>query len=237
MKVDSPEWVDLIIGGAKALGIDLDQQQAHQFCIHAAELITWNKKINLTAIVDPCEVAIKHFLDSIAAARLIPPGATLLDIGSGAGFPGIVLKIALPSLTVTLIDGSRKKITFLKHIIRTLQLKNIDARQIRAEEMVKDSGLAAAFDVIISRALSSLQSYIAMALPLLAQTGTIIALKGKINQSEVDDLLSNLAGRLPALPSDRSRLSLKSETYELPHTQSRRTIYLVRKSCHDDSWT
>ena len=237
MKVGSPEWADLIIGGAKALGIDLDLQQAHQFSIHAAELLTWNKKINLTAIVDPREVAIKHFLDSIAAARLIPPGATLLDIGSGAGFPGIVLKIVLPSLSVTLIDGSRKKITFLKHIIRTLQLKNIDARQIRAEEMVKDPGLTAAFDVIVSRALSSLQSYIAMALPLLAQAGTIIALKGKIDQSEIDDWRSNFRDGLPGLPSDRSRLSLRAESYELPHIQSRRTIYLVRKSCHDDSRT
>lgn len=215
----------------------LDQQQAYQFGVHTAELITWNKKINLTAIVDPCEVAIKHFLDSIAAARLIPPGATLLDIGSGAGFPGIALKIALPALSATLIDGFRKKITFLKHIIRTLRLENIDARQIRAEEMVKAPELAAAFNVIISRALSSLKSYIAMALPLLAQEGIIIALKGKIDQSEIDDLLSNFQDGLPGLPSDRIRLSLTTKSYELPYIQSKRTIYLVRKSCHDDSWT
>lgn len=230
MKVGSPEWIELVIDGAKAIGIDLNQRQARQFAVHADELLKWNKKFNLTAISDPWEVAVKHFLDSIATARLIPPGATLLDIGSGGGFPGIALKIVLPALSVTLIDGSRKKITFLKHIIRTLQLENIDARQIRAEEMVKGPEHPFAFDVIISRALSSLKTYITLALPLLARPGIIIALKGRIDQSEIDDLFSNPTNRSPGELSHQSRLSLTTQSYELPYIQSRRTVYLVRKS-------
>ena len=83
--------------------------------MHAAELVRWNQKINLTAITDPFEVAVKHFLDSLPAARLLPKDATLLDIGSGGGLPGLPLKILMPSLSITLIDASRKKVNFLKN--------------------------------------------------------------------------------------------------------------------------
>jgi 16S rRNA (guanine527-N7)-methyltransferase len=230
MIIGSPQWVKLIIDGAKILGVEVDQKQAHLFAIHAGELINWNTKINLTAITDPVDVAIKHILDCIAPARHIPPEATLLDIGSGGGFPGIPLKIALPSVSMTLIDGSRKKISFLKHTIRTLQLKNVDTCQIRAEDLVQKFQPPPSFDVIISRALSSLENYVRLALPLLAEDGIVIALKGDINKSQVNDLQANILDTMPGVLSNRNQFVPALETYQLPYIHAKRSVFILRKS-------
>ena len=106
MEIGSREWQHLIIDGAQQLGIAIDKRISAMFAAYAAELIHWNRKINLTAITDPRDIAIKHFLDSLAPAQFIPDRVRLLDIGSGAGFPGIPLKIFKPSLSVLLIDGT-----------------------------------------------------------------------------------------------------------------------------------
>ena len=103
MQIGSKKWKNVIYDGAKDLEIQMDQGKIDQFAIHAVELSKWTRKINLTAISDPLEIAVKHFLDSIAPARYIPPDTSLLDVGSGGGFPGIPLKIMIPSLSVTLI--------------------------------------------------------------------------------------------------------------------------------------
>ena len=127
MEIGTNEWSNFLIDQAKTIGIDFDRTQNRLFSAHAAELIKWNRKINLTTLTDPIEVASNHFLDSLVPARFIPThAAMLLDIGSGGGFPGLPLKVLLPELSVTLIDASRKKISFLKHVIRTLKLDNID---------------------------------------------------------------------------------------------------------------
>ncbi|MDH3879086.1 MAG: 16S rRNA (guanine(527)-N(7))-methyltransferase RsmG, partial [Desulfobacterales bacterium] len=154
MEIGSSEWQGFIIDSARELGIQIDEAVTAQFSDYACELLTWNRKINLTAITNPRDIAIKHFVDSLAPAGCIPDGARLLDIGSGAGFPGIPLKMLKPSITVLLIDAVRKKINFLKHVLRILGLENIEARQIRTENLLKGTGQATSFDVIISRALS-----------------------------------------------------------------------------------
>jgi len=230
MEIGSTQWEDLIIDGAIALGIEVNRQHARQFAIHGIELIKWNKKINLTTITDPQEIALKHFLDSIAPVRWIPPSSSLLDIGSGGGFPGIPLKVFIPSLSVTLIDGSRKKISFLKHIIRILQLEGIDARQIRAEQMVKDANFAPAFDVIVGRALSSLVSFVRMAVLLLAEEGLIIAFKGEVDQKEIDTLRSNMLDKIHSATFDQKQYSLALEIYKLPFIHSKRSMLILRKS-------
>ncbi len=230
MDIASPDWENLITEGAKTFNIHVDRQAVRQFGIHARELIKWNKKVNLTAIVDPREVAFKHFLDSIIPARWIPPTSSLLDVGSGGGFPGIPLKILIPSLAVTLIDGSRKKINFLKHIIRTLQLRDIDACQIRAEELAKDSDGASRFTVIISRALSSWEAFVRLALPLLAEQGMIIALTGDMGQQGVDGLRTTVFEKILSSTNDRHRFSLVLENYKLPVIFSKRSILIVRKT-------
>ncbi|MDQ1330381.1 MAG: Ribosomal small subunit methyltransferase [Thermodesulfobacteriota bacterium] len=226
METGSAEWEDIIINGSRIFDVNVGLKEARQFSIHAAELLKWNLKINLTAITDPFEVAVKHFLDSIAPAGMIPSGASLLDMGSGGGFPGIPLKVVIPTLTVTLVDSSRKKITFLKHIIRTAGLDDIEAHQGRVEEL---AGSQKMFDVIICRAFSSLDKFVQSALPLLAPSGMIIALKGKINPDEIESVrLSDNGkqgtGRISGLPLD-----IKIKKYMLPYIDSERTIMVIKK--------
>jgi len=229
MKIGSPQWAALIIEGANEFGLDLDQEQASQFAVHARELIKWNKKFNLTTITNPREVALKHYLDSLAPASWIPQFASLLDIGSGGGFPGIPLKIVHPSITLTLIDGSRKKINFLKHSIRMLDLEGCAACQKRAEELITNTESASGFDVIISRALASLESFVRMALPLLAKNGTIIALKGKGDQKEIDALASDVVNKIQPEAGDQTRYTLTQHSYDLPFIQAERSIIIIKK--------
>lgn len=230
MEIGSPDWENLIIDGARTFQTRVNHQMARQFSLHARELLKWNQKINLTAITAPGEIALKHFLDSIAPARWIPPSSSLLDIGSGGGFPGIPLKVLIPSLAVTLIDGSRKKISFLKHTIRTLQLENTDARQIRAEQLAKDANVALHFDVIISRALSSLAAFVRLALPLMADRGIIIALKGEMDQQEVDELQSTVFEKIPPSTGEPYAYTLTLENYRLPVIQLKRSMLIIRKT-------
>jgi 16S rRNA (guanine527-N7)-methyltransferase len=230
MEIGSPDWEDLIIAGARVFQIRVNPLMARQFSLHAGELLKWNQKINLTAITAPDEIALKHFLDSIAPARWIPPSSSLLDIGSGGGFPGIPLKVLFPSLSVTLIDGSRKKISFLKHCIRTLQLENIDARQVRAEELAKDADVVSRFDVIISRALSSLTAFVKLALPLLADRGIIIALKGEMDQHKVAELQSTVLEKIPPSTGEPCPYTLTLENYYLPVIQLKRSMLIIRKT-------
>ena len=213
MKIGSAEWSELIVDGVKAFDLDLDRRHTELFAAHARELLHWNNTINLTTITDPFEVAVKHFVDSLAPAKRISPGASLLDIGSGSGFPGIPLKVIMPSLAVTLIDASRKRVNFLKHVIRTLKLGGIEAVHIRAEDLADDPAYRKRFDTITSRALTDLKSFIHQARPLLAVNGRMIALKGKMDQAEAEAVRSSI---------------LAVETYMLPFTDSKRSVFLFQ---------
>lgn len=227
MQIGSKEWVDLIIDGARSFDIELDYDQTEKFAIHARELIRWNKTFNLTAVTDPVEVALKHFLDSLSAIPHIPPDADLLDIGSGGGFPGLPLKICLPTLSATLIDASRKKANFLKHVIRTLKLSNVAARHIRAEDLAAEGLSAHRFDVIISRAFSSLNHLLTRALPLLAEDGTVIALKGDVDQDELESLQGRGTGKA-RINMKTDQYAVRVEKFRLPYIHAVRSIILIR---------
>ena len=221
MNIGSEQWKKLVEEGAANLNIHIDRKTTDQFSIHATELIKWNRKINLTTITDPVEVAVKHFLDSIISAHVMPEYGRLLDIGSGGGFPGLPIKIIIPTLSVTLIDASRKKVSFLKHIIRNINLSGINARQVRAEELAKEKTLGNCFDVIMCRAFSRLDKIILQALPLLAKDGIIIAMKGKLSESELES-------------SGKYNLSLTVEKYKLPFLELERSLVILKlkKFCH-----
>ena len=219
MVIGSKAWQNFIIERSRNLDVEIDEGLTTQFAVHASELINWNRKINLTTITNPSDIAIKHFLDSLAPARFIPDEARLLDIGSGAGFPGIPIKIIKPSLSVLMIDGVRKKVNFIKHVLRTLKLANIDALHIRSENLAKDSAFVDSFDVIISRALSDLNLFVKNALPLLAPQGTIMAMKGKVDSKELDAIRA-------AVPQDR--YSLRLENYRLPSMDAPRSIVIIK---------
>jgi len=218
MKIGSKEWQRFIIDGARTLGIKIDEAVTIPFSIHASELITWNRKMNLTAVTHPRDIAIKHYLDSMAPAAFIPEGVRLLDIGSGGGFPGIPLKILKPSLSVLLIDSVRKKVNFLKHVVRTLRLSNIDVFQIRAENLIKDPPCANSFDVVISRALSDLAPFVKTALPLLAEQGKIIAMKGEVDQPELEAVRA---------VAPENRYDIEVTNYRLPSIDSLRSIVIL----------
>jgi 16S rRNA (guanine527-N7)-methyltransferase len=219
MEIGSREWQNFIIDGAQQWGITIDKRISAAFAVHAAELLHWNRKINLTTITDPRAVAIKHFLDSLAPAQFIPDRARLLDIGSGGGFPGIPLKILKPSLSLFLIDGIRKKVNFLKYVLRTLHLDRSEALQIRAEKLQEDPEFGHSFDIIISRALSDLNFFVNCSLPLLAKQGTIIGIKGKIDQNELDELRAENLG---------DRFALGIEKYNLPSMHAQRSIIIIK---------
>ncbi len=230
MQIGSKKWQNLIYEGAKKLDIQIDKPKIEKFAIHAIELMKWNQKTNLTAITDPFEVAVKHFLDSIVPVNIIPLNASLLDIGSGGGFPGIPLKISLPSLSVTLIDASQKKVSFLKHIIRILELKNIDALHIRAEDFADKPGVAKTFNVIISRALSSMTSFGMTALPFLKKEGVIIAMRGNVSGDDIQLLRSSINKKHAILmDEDTEAFEISVKRYSLPYLKSDRSMVSLKK--------
>ena len=227
MKIGSSQWAKIIIEGAASFGLDLGPEQVSQFSVHAGELIKWNMKFNLTRITDPREMALKHYLDSLAPAPWLPSSCTLLDMGSGGGFPGIPLKIVKPSITLTLIDGSRKKINFLKHCLRVLHLEKSEALHVRGEKLTVDKDTAGGYDVIISRALSSLAEFVQIALPLLAEKGIIIALKGKAEAGKID-ALSKYLTKIQLQSENRRLYSLTQHAYMLPFDKAERSIIIIK---------
>ncbi len=228
MQIGSKKWNNVIYDGAKDLKIQIDRGKIDQFGIHAFELIKWTRKTNLTAISDPLEIAVKHFLDSIAPAPIIPPDISLLDIGSGGGFPGIPLKIMIPSLSVTLIDASRKKVSFLRHVIRMLGLDNIEACHVRVEDLSRDRILNNTYDVIVSRAVSSMVNFVQMSLPLLAKDGFIIAMKGKASAKKIESALSLIKKRPGIQENNMSNFNIILKNYRLPYLKSERSIVILK---------
>jgi 16S rRNA (guanine527-N7)-methyltransferase len=174
--------------GCDKLGIDLDPHQLAQFERYARDLVTWNEKFNLTAITEYGEIQVKHFLDCLAALPLIAeelgeelPLETprhLLDVGSGAGFPGIPLKIAAPRLKVTLMDGTGKKILFLQEMVNRLGLAQVDLVQGRAEEMGRSPSFRGQFDLVTARAVAPLHTLAEYLLPLVRRDGLAVVYKG-----------------------------------------------------------
>ena len=161
--------------GLKQLNLALSDQQLAQFLRYQQELLDWNTRFNLTAITDPEEVQIKHFLDSLSLLAVYDgPQTHLLDIGSGAGFPGLALKIARPEWDVTLLEATGKKVTFLRHIIEALQLKGIVAVQGRAEELAHQEAYRAKFDLVTARAVASLSALLEYSAPYCRVGGSIV---------------------------------------------------------------
>lgn len=233
MEIGDSEWNELIVNGAESLGIQVSAFQVEQFSAHIRELLLWNRKTNLTAITLPSEVAIKHVVDSLAIARWIHPEASVLDVGSGGGFPGIPLKILMPSLSVTLIDSSRKKNSFQRHVIRRLGLVNIAAWQTRIEALSADPdqvrGDNPAFSVIVCRAFTDLAHFVEMAMSLLAPAGMIIAMKGRISteeQADVSSLISRLSQAGTVLHS-------RTISYNLPFLGAERCLYILTQKLHE----
>ena len=179
---------EILKTGATELGLTLGNNEISLFLKYLTELKEWNKKINLTAITDDRDIIIKHFLDSLTLVPFLTDQKTLLDIGSGAGFPGIPLKIVLPELKATLVDSVNKKVIFMKYIIRTIGLKNIGAIQARAEDKEVMKKFDYSFDVVTSRAFSELGKFLDIAAPYAKKGGMLLAVKGPKGIEELKGL-------------------------------------------------
>ena len=226
MLIGSQEWKTFLICNAKSVSIRMTPRQADQMADHAIELMRWNKKINLTAIKDPRDAAIKHFIDSITVVSKIPENASILDVGAGGGFPGIPIKVMRPDAYVTLVDSSRKKISFLKNVIRRLQLKPIEAHHCQIESFAQENNFQRPFDVIVCRAFASLKHFIHIALPLLSEKGMIIALKGDAVRSEIEVLRKHAF-------FNKHNLTIRLEKYVLPNIEAKRFMVRVYQQQKD----
>jgi 16S rRNA (guanine527-N7)-methyltransferase len=229
VEIGSPRWKQIIADGARQFGIALESPSVELFAAHARELLKWNRKINLTAITDPLEVAVKHYLDSIAPIRFLPRPVNLLDIGSGGGFPGIPLKILMPDVPATLIDASRKKVGFLTYAGRLLGLDGFQAVHARAEDLARRmhgrqvpgcrtpiDRLPQSFSLVVTRALASVDQFLSLGLPVLSEDGVMVALKGRVSEGEIDFEGVAAAG-----------LAVTIHRYELPYLRARRTLVIL----------
>ncbi len=180
------ELKELLISGAEGFDVPLDKEKVESFGIYLRELKHWNRKINLTTLVEDKEIIIKHFLDSLAPLKYLAKQSFILDLGSGGGFPGIPLKIAEPSLRVVLLESSKKKNTFLNHIISVLSLKGITAIKQRAESKDFQLLMNETFDVVIARAFSGLEGLLKIGSPYLKKGGVLVAMRGKKVKEELE---------------------------------------------------
>ncbi len=169
------------------MDLKASQSDLEKYLLLVDELLLWNKKVNLTAITDPQEAIEKHIVDSLTLCPYINKCGILLDIGSGAGFPSLPLKIFCSDMQVFSVEASRKKVYFQRNTARKLGLEGIRILHCRAENLKTEIPDVPRFDVIVSRAVAPVQNFLKLAVPYLAESGKIIAMKGPGGEDEVDD--------------------------------------------------
>lgn len=210
---------DLLAG----LNINLSPERLRQCAAYAGELMLWNKITNLTTITDTLEIAEKHFADSLSALPYVLNGSdtTVLDIGSGGGFPAIPFVIADDRLKVTAVDAVRKKISFQEHVKAQLGLVNLTPVHARIQELDKACGFKPAYDCVISRAFAGLDTFFALALPWVKPGGKLITYKSQTLDDE-----------LAALQAKYSGLEINCHAYNLPNAKARFVVVLENLGKH-----
>lgn len=203
------------IAETKKLGINLTEEQLNKLDQFYNLLIEWNEKINLTRITKKEDVYLKHFYDSLTLAKVIDLSTkeTLCDVGTGAGFPGIVLKIVYPNLKITLVDALQKRVNYLNTIIKDLQLENIQAIHTRGEDLHDK------YDVVTARAVANIEKLLKYTMHLVNNTGVFVAMKGNIDNEltpEIEDKIS------------KKYQILKIEKFELPIENSQRSLIVIK---------
>ncbi len=205
-------------------GIELSAEQQQAFERYAQELTIWNEtRVNLTAITDPLAIEMRHFLDSLSILRVaqLTAHARVIDVGAGAGFPGIPIRVVCPSIQLTLLEATGKKVAFLEHITRVLNLNNVRVINARAEEMGQDSAYREQYDLVLARAVAHMPILMEYLLPLCRVGGRCIAMKGESAAVEIgvaENALRLLGGRLVQLAP-----------VELPHVAETHYLVVVEK--------
>jgi len=198
----------------------LTPEQVAAFDLLGEELKKWNRKINLTAIDDDAGIAVKHFVDSLSLLQVVNGSGRLLDIGAGAGFPSLPVKIVRPEMEIVSVDAVVKKISFQKQAVRLLNLTRYTPLHQRAETLA--ATYAHSFDWVVSRAFSDLPSFVAMALPLLKEDGRIVAMKGR-----------HAAGEVTAAEEALAAMGVRVESvldFPLPGTDAARSLVVIVKN-------
>ncbi len=205
------------------LGLDLSDAQLSAFELYQRELLAWNERFNLTAITDPIEIEIKHFLDSLSCLRVIQfhGDERVIDVGTGAGLPGLPLKIVCPAIRLTLVESIRKKVEFCEYIVEKLGLSGVKVIHSRAEALGQDEIHRASYDWALARAVAVAPVLLEYLLPLLKIAGHAVLQKGSTGPQEIqlaDQSLAVLGGEV-----------IKMEPVELPKVTETRYLILVRK--------
>ena len=177
---------EILAARADEAGIPLTAEQIGQFSVYNEMLLDWNTRMNLTALTAPEDVAVKHIIDSLTAydAALFDGARTLIDVGTGAGLPGIPLAVYAPQLTVTLLDSLNKRVRFLTEVTAAMGLQNVRCIHARAEEAARTAEHRAAYDIAVSRAVARLPVLLEYTLPFVRVGGTLLALKGRAYAEE-----------------------------------------------------
>ena len=207
---------ELLLDGSGELGVKLDSSQTDKFLSYLELIKNWNSKINLTSVSDDEGIVIKHFIDSLTVSEFIEDGSTVLDIGTGAGFPAIPLALARGSLKITALDSREKRIFFINEVIRELEIKNVETVAARAGG--KMGSLAGkTFDCVVTRAVGDIKEVVELSLPYLNKDGLIILMRGKEGRFEWESY-KNIHLRLHTL-----------KELTLPGTGFRRVILVLSK--------
>lgn len=203
------------------LNIHIDNMQIIELYKYMQLLIEWNKKMNLTAIVEPDEIIVKHFIDSLTINKYILQDTKLIDIGTGAGFPGVPLKVMNKGVSISLLDSLKKRVLFLEEVIEKLKLEDIKAIHNRAEDLGKDREYRQQYDYATSRAVAPLNYLLEYMLPFVKKGGACICMKGLNIEDEIvqaEDAILELGGKIENI-----------EKIKLPETNIERNIIIVKK--------
>ena len=219
--MEGKDFFDKMLEKSALIDIQFTVEQLEKFYKYMQMLIECNEKMNLTAITDPDDIILKHFIDSLTILKEIPRGAKVVDVGTGAGFPGIPISIMNETIKITLVDSLNKRLIFLQEVIKELKLQNVEIIHARAEEFGQDKKYRESFEVATSRAVANLSTLSEYLIPLVKVNGKCICMKGpdaneEINQAE--KAIEVLGGKIKSV-----------KEFVLPKSDIKRRIIIIDK--------
>ena len=219
------EFISTLIQECKKQNIELDESKAQALKEYKELLVEWNEKMNLTAITEDYEVIIKHFVDCLECTHLITNEKKIIDVGTGAGFPGMPLAIYYPQIEFTLLDGLNKRLIFLEEVVNKLELKNVKIVHARAEEAARNEEYFESFDAVVSRAVANLPVLLEYTSPYVKVNGKCIVMKGDNSKEELD-LAKNAMNILKLKNIENKEYKY---SYTINNEEYNRTILYIEK--------